>query len=85
MIKYQNCFDNFFSKRILCSYFPQIPLKPRTFGHADIKMTMRYTHPTLENKRRAVGVLSSLFERENSKNEDGLDIICQEFPDFVSI
>ena len=31
-------------------------------GHSDIKMTMRYAHPTPENKRRAVDVLASIFE-----------------------
>ncbi|MEN6560537.1 MAG: hypothetical protein ABFD52_07170 [Acidobacteriota bacterium] len=30
-------------------------------GHATIKMTMRYAHPTPENKRRAVEVLAELF------------------------
>jgi integrase len=30
-------------------------------GHATIQMTMRYAHPTPENKRRAVEVLSELF------------------------
>jgi integrase len=31
-------------------------------GHATIQMTMRYAHPTPENKRHAVEVLSKLFE-----------------------
>jgi integrase len=31
-------------------------------GHSDIKMTMRYAHPTPENKRKAVSVLTSAFE-----------------------
>jgi integrase len=30
-------------------------------GHATIQMTMRYAHPTPENKRHAVEVLSGLF------------------------
>jgi integrase len=30
-------------------------------GHATIQMTMRYAHPTPENKRKAVEVLSMLF------------------------
>ena len=40
-------------------------------GHADIKMTMRYAHPTPENKRKAVNVLASVFEKEKivSKSE----------------
>jgi integrase len=33
-------------------------------GHATIQMTMRYAHPTPENKRRAVEVLSALFEQK---------------------
>ena len=28
-------------------------------GHSKIEMTMRYAHPTLENKRKAVAVLES--------------------------
>ena len=35
-------------------------------GHADIKMTMRYAHPTPENKRNAVNVLCDIFIRRNS-------------------
>ena len=31
-------------------------------GHSDIQMTMRYAHPTPENKRKAVNVLASIFE-----------------------
>jgi integrase len=31
-------------------------------GHATIQMTMRYAHPTPENKRRAVEVLSGLIK-----------------------
>lgn len=30
-------------------------------GHATILMTMRYAHPTPENKRKAVDVLARLF------------------------
>jgi len=33
-------------------------------GHATIQMTMKYAHPTPENKRRAVNVLVSMFEPE---------------------
>ena len=36
-------------------------------GHSSIEMTMRYAHPTPENKRQAVNVLASMFE---SKKED---------------
>ena len=36
-------------------------------GHSDIQMTMRYAHPTPENKRKAVNVLASIFE---SKKEE---------------
>lgn len=32
-------------------------------GHADIKMTMRYAHPTPENKRKAVNVLAAVFSK----------------------
>ena len=31
-------------------------------GHATIQMTMRYAHPTPENKRQAVEVLAALFD-----------------------
>jgi len=38
-------------------------------GHATIQMTMRYAHPTPENKRHAVEVLASLFELPREKEE----------------
>lgn len=38
-------------------------------GHADIKMTMRYAHPTPENKQKAVNVLAAVFS-EASRIED---------------
>jgi len=38
-------------------------------GHADIKMTMRYAHPTPENKRKAVNVLADAFEKRCQKLE----------------
>lgn len=37
------------------------------FGHPDIKMTMRYAHPTSENKRKAVSVLASVFEPDSDE------------------
>lgn len=39
----------------------------KILGHSDIKMTMRYAHPTPENKRRAVNVLASIFEQGGEK------------------
>jgi site-specific recombinase XerD len=36
-------------------------------GHATIQMTMRYAHPTPENKRRAVDVLSEFFRIHGEK------------------
>jgi len=36
-------------------------------GHSDIKMTMKYAHPTPENKRNAVNVLASIFRPEEKK------------------
>lgn len=33
-------------------------------GHADIKMTMRYAHPTPDNKRKAVNVLAAVFDEK---------------------
>ncbi|MCK4647953.1 site-specific integrase [bacterium] len=33
----------------------------KILGHADIKTTMRYAHPTPENKRNAVNALGSIF------------------------
>jgi len=33
----------------------------KILGHSDIKMTMKYAHPTPENKRNAVNVLASIF------------------------
>lgn len=41
-------------------------------GHSTIQMTMKYAHPTPENKRRAVNVLTSIFE---PKKEEELVII----------
>ncbi len=35
-------------------------------GHSDIKMTMRYAHPTPENRRRAVEALAAVFSRESN-------------------
>ena len=39
----------------------------KILGHADIKMTMRYAHPTPENKRNAVSVLASIFTGKKEK------------------
>lgn len=36
-------------------------------GHSRIEMTMRYAHPTPENKINAVNVLASIFEPEERK------------------
>jgi len=35
-------------------------------GHRDIKMTMRYSHPTAEHKRNAVEMLSGFADRVTS-------------------
>jgi integrase len=37
-------------------------------GHASIQMTMKYAHPTPENKRKAVDVLASVFEPKKQEN-----------------
>ena len=34
-------------------------------GHSKIEMTMRYAHPTPENKRKAVAVLESVFKEKS--------------------
>ena len=39
-------------------------------GHADIKMTMRYAHPTPENKRRAVYVLANAFVAKYQEKDE---------------
>jgi integrase len=39
-------------------------------GHATIKMTMRYAHPTPENKRHAVEVLAALFAQVPANIEE---------------
>jgi len=36
-------------------------------GHSTIHMTMKYAHPTPEDKRKAVNVLTSIFEPERKK------------------
>ncbi len=38
-------------------------------GHSSIEMTMRYAHPTPENKRRAVNVLAAIFGEERYLKE----------------
>ena len=37
-------------------------------GHATIHMTMKYAHPTPEDKRKAVNVLASIFEPRKEEN-----------------
>lgn len=37
-------------------------------GHSKIEMTMRYAHPTPENKRRAVAVLEAVFRKKMDIN-----------------
>ena len=37
-------------------------------GHADIKTTMRYAHPTPENKRRAVNALAAILSEKTATN-----------------
>jgi len=36
-------------------------------GHSSIEMTMRYAHPTPENKRKAVNVLAAIFGQKEKK------------------
>jgi len=36
-------------------------------GHSDIKMTMRYAHPTPENKRKATDALGTIFGKSGEK------------------
>lgn len=44
-------------------------------GHSDIKMTMRYAHPTPENRRKAVNVLAFIFsQRDASREKSGTDM-----------
>jgi integrase len=38
-------------------------------GHATIQMTMRYAHPTPENKRHAVEVLSGLLRNHEEQGQ----------------
>ena len=44
-------------------------------GHADIKMTMRYAHPTPENMQRAVDKLREIFEANQDDNATRLPSI----------
>ena len=39
-------------------------------GHSDIKQTIKYCHPTPENKRRAVNVLASVIEQDEREKAD---------------
>lgn len=44
-------------------------------GHSDIKMTMRYAHPTPENRRRAVNVLADVFsQKDENQKISGTDM-----------
>ncbi|MCK4795346.1 MAG: hypothetical protein KAV87_67070 [Desulfobacteraceae bacterium] len=36
-------------------------------GHATIHMTIKYAHPTPEDKRKAVDVLAQIFKTEDPK------------------
>jgi len=45
-------------------------------GHSTIEMTMRYAHPTPENKRKAVSVLVSVFEADE-KEMDGHNMVIK--------
>ncbi|OGP62750.1 MAG: hypothetical protein A2170_10055 [Deltaproteobacteria bacterium RBG_13_53_10] len=51
-------------------------------GHATIQMTMRYAHPTPENKRHAVEVLANLFDKNGGK-QPGVhsEKLAQDSPD----
>ena len=42
-------------------------------GHADIKMIMRYAHPTPENERKAVQVLASIIAVNRDEIRAGVD------------
>jgi len=46
-------------------------------GHSEISMTMRYSHPTPENKRRAVNLLAERFEATDGQY---LDSKPEKFP-----
>jgi len=41
------------------------------FDNIDVKTTLRYTHPTPENKRKAVEVLAAMFGGGSGKVVDG--------------
>ena len=50
-------------------------------GHSRIEMTMRYAHPTSENKRKAVAVLDSIFrKRPGTKQAQIENLIKEEKP-----
>ena len=50
-------------------------------GHSRIEMTMRYAHPTSENKRKAVAVLDSIFrKRPGTKQAQIENLIKEEEP-----
>lgn len=52
---------------------PPNSLKSHTFGHSDIKMTMRYAHPTPENKKKAVDVLALIYSVNRDEIRAGID------------
>ena len=43
-------------------------------GHSKIEMTMRYAHPTPENKRKAVAVLESVFSDKHGTKQAQMEI-----------
>jgi integrase len=56
-------------------------------GHSDIKMTMRYAHPTPENKRRAVDVLALIFgsgQEEKNGHKTSQTQIVQDVSSLLS-
>ena len=54
-------------------------------GHSDIKMTLRYAHPTPENRRRAVDALAAVFGRKSNEVDTYRTPVPKDMPVSPSI
>lgn len=47
----------------------------KILGHSDIKMTMRYCHPTFENMQKAVDMLGYMFKKTRHKVDTSAKVV----------
>jgi integrase len=53
-------------------------------GHSDLKITMRYCHASMENKRRAVAKLGEIYGTSRKKLESPVPVLVTETPAIPS-